>query len=377
MFNKIFITPVGLACNLACSYCYNTTNDQRTTVTESGYSLISDEILDAIIECITPHIRNRLTVTWHGGEPLLARPSFYYRAIDRINKRLGDSVKVDYDMQTNATLVNDEWCKTFRDLSIRPSTSLDGPPGMHDANRYFPCGSGAYAQAMRGYNMLREHLGRCGVITVLNKANHNRIPELFEWVVANDIRSIDFQVCVKQQNQPDSMTALSDQESIDALTSLFDLWFAHDDPALRVRIYCDAIRGILGARPRVCSWCGGCGSFLSFDQHGNVFLCARWHVYPETSFGNLLTDPFSLILDRRYHGALQESIQRGQRWCQDCRWLGACGGGCPFLKFSKKASCDIEYPLCGVRRHLFNHIEEQVSRHCKLLKPGIVSSAQC
>lgn len=124
MFTKIFITPVDFDCNLSCDYCYNTTNDCRQITRSYKTNVIDGRILTRIFESIKPYIQNRLTIIWHGGEPLLAGKSFYRRADQEIKRILGDAVIVDYGLQTNATLVDEEWCILMKELKIKPSTSL-------------------------------------------------------------------------------------------------------------------------------------------------------------------------------------------------------------------------------------------------------------
>lgn len=360
MFSKIFITPVGFDCNLGCNYCYNTTNGCRK-ITEKPLQLISDEVLVKLFTSIKPYINDRLLIIWHGGEPLLAGKDFF-RGAHKLAKRLLGQIEIEYGVQTNATLVDRDWCLLMKDLNIKPSTSLDGPAKFHDVNRFFPCGRGSYEAAVNGFKMMKEVIGYCGVLTVLNKTNFQYPEELFEWVIDNEIFNIDFQLCAKQRNQSDNKLSLSGEEAANALIRLFDLWFEHDDERINVRIFSDAIKGVLGGQPRVCSWHNGCANYLSFDNFGNVFACARYHVYPETSFGNIVTDKFSSIVEARCHGLAQQKIAEGQQVCAKCKWNKACGGGCPFLKYATYGNFDKLYPFCLPRKRLFQHIAQVLDK---------------
>jgi len=106
MFSKIFITSVGFDCNLACNYCYNATNDCRK-ITEKPLYLISNEILAKIFVLIKPYLNDKLLIIWHGGEPLLAGKDFFRRA-HKLAEQLLAPIKIDYGVQTNATLVDYE-----------------------------------------------------------------------------------------------------------------------------------------------------------------------------------------------------------------------------------------------------------------------------
>lgn len=208
---------------------------------------------------------------------------------------------------------------------------------------------------------MREIVGFCGLLTVLNRINFKHSERIFNWVVDNNISHIDYQLCAKQRNQEGRDLTLSDDEAGKTLTGLFDLWFAHDDANIHVRIFEDAIRGILGGQPRVCSWKNGCGAYLSFDSAGNVFVCARYHVYPETFFGNIMRDKFEDIIEKRYRGDMQSKIENGQKLCAECSWKAACGGGCPLLKYATYGHFDSLYPFCVPRKHLFEHIAKIIA----------------
>lgn len=361
MISKLLITPVGMECNLQCSYCYN--GSHRNSV-DNPSKIISDEILYKIFTEIYSFCKDEdyLDVIWHGGEPLLAGQEFYRRAIAIERECLGGKIKLINGIQTNSTLVDDSWCELFKEFDFFPSTSLDGPQFLHDQLRVDSFGEGSYERALKGYLLIKSHGIRCGLLLVVTSVNVEYPAEIFEWILDNDIKSLDFLLCAEPEKRRENKSNLevSQKQAIKFMTELFDIWFKRDDPNLKVRTFRNAIRSEVGGRSNICSWALGCLKHISLDESGNVFLCARFNVFPETSFGNISKDSLKNILSSNQTKRIHKEITNGAAECRVCEWQKACGSGCPFLKYAIQGKFDGSFVHCVVRKTLFEHIKKNI-----------------
>lgn len=361
MISKILITPVGMECNLRCEYCYN--GSHRNSV-ESPSMVIPDELLYKIFTEIYPFCKNEhsLDIIWHGGEPLLAGKGFYRRAVAIEKECLGDKIRLINGIQTNCTLVDNSWCDFFKEFDFFPSTSLDGPQFLHDQVRINSLGKGSYEKALRGYQLIKSRGIKCGLLMVITSANAAYYKELFQWILDTNIDSSDFLICVEPEKRHLNKPSLeiSQKEAIRFMTNFFDIWFDHNDPNIKIRVFRDVLLSEMGGQPNVCSWKLGCLKHISFDENGNVFPCARFNVFPETSFGNIAENSLADIMDGDRTKKIYQEIAKGAEKCQSCEWQKACGSGCPFLKYAIHGKFNGQFVHCETRKALFRHIRERI-----------------
>lgn len=362
MFAKIFIKPVGFSCNISCKYCYNNVNSCRTA---PSHSVMNLDTFALIIKSLLPYMGEKFQIVYHGGEPMLAGQQFYFRTTELL-KNIVKGKLVKQFIQTNATLVDDSWAKIFRDLEILPSTSLDGPKELHNLTRIDFNESGTYERALGGYWKLRNVVGFCGALGVINRHNWNKAAIMFHWLVENNIRTIDFLPCAPQRGFRNNDLWVTPEQASEFYIQLFDLWFTLDNPDIRIRIFYDAIKGVLGGTPKVCSYRpDGCKKYLSFDINGDAYHCGRYDVYKETCLGNIHNDGIEMIIEEKLNGHIQREITVNQEACKKCKWVESCGGGCPFLKYSERGNFKGVFSYCSTRLELFEHVKQKV-----LLKNG-------
>jgi len=360
ILNKLLIHPVDFDCNMACRYCYN--GSFGTPVVKSE-RVISDNLLFKIFDEIYDFLNaDKLMVIWHGGEPLLAGKDFFLRAMEIQQEASRGRYSFRNCVQTNGTLVDAEWvdiCKRFR---IAPSVSIDGCPELHNKVRIFLDGSPTYEKAMGAYNMFRKEM-RTGLLLVVSKANVNEPEAIWQWILRENIKSLDILPCLEPEkyHKGCSIYSVSEEEIIDFSVRLFDLWFEHADPSIRIRTFKDGIKGQLGGHVNVCSWKGGCLTHISLDPNGNIFPCGRYHCYPETSFGNLNQSSLAEIMESSKTKTIHRLIAEGQKECVGCKWYKICNSGCPFLKYAINGHWGGRYIHCRSRQALFTHIRERIS----------------
>ena len=169
--------PVSSACNLRCEYCYYCGKDQALHI---GQTRMSDEVLEAYIrQSLAMHGRDaRVEFAWHGGEPTLAGPGFYRKAL-ALQRRYGQGRHIVNTLQTNATLLSDELCHLFKNEGFLIGVSIDGPEAFHNAYRRTAGGEGSFSLTMRGIELLQKHRVPFNTLTTVNRKNQDAPEEVY------------------------------------------------------------------------------------------------------------------------------------------------------------------------------------------------------
>ena len=342
-----------MACNLACSYCYNSPFADPLGSVE----MISVALLRKLYEGLTVSAAQKLTVIWHGGEPTLAGIDFFASTIRDQDVIRATGRTVHNCIQTNGTRLTDDWCVLFAKNDIRPSLSVDGPTELHDQHRRDRGGHGTHGQVMQAIARLRKHNVDFGLLVVVTRDTLSRVDALFDWIVEHHVSHLDLLPCFEsnRDGQPSKRVPTNDELS-EFFIRMFDRWWEHDDPTIRIRTFQDILRDELGGTTRVCSWRGNCSWIVSLNESGRVYPCARFHGFNDIALGELGTATLPDILKSPRAIELRQSMARGQEECLDCRWLRVCGGGCPFARYATGGTFSAPYAFCKMRQRLFEHI---------------------
>lgn len=349
MFNLLSRGPVDLLilqptpfCNLDCSYCYlpNRTLGKKMPI----------EIVRAVGEKIMRcrYVEKSFTVVWHSGEPLAAGLKWYQEAVAALDfKRRG--LEVDYSVQTNGSLINDDWCEFFKEHDFKVGVSIDGPAFLHDRNRKTRGGKGSHSLVMAGIEALHRAKLDCHVISVITAESLEHPVEFLTFFKEIGIKSIGFNFEEKEDyNKKSSLDSVSgvDARVRQFLTACQQLNQSWGSP-LRIRELENATALIstwTEGRERVLPLVGTQENSLfrlvSVDWEGNFstfspeLLGANYAQGKSFSFGNILTGEFDDALKNPVLKEVEQEIRAGIKQCRDkCKYFGFCGGGSPANKF--------------------------------------------
>ena len=163
--------PTGATCNLACSYCFFL--DKELLYPDSQFRM-NEETLEAYIrQLIESHRSSHVTVAWQGGEPTLMGLDFYKKAIDLQEKYQRPGMVFENTLQTNGTLLDDQWCEFFKENNFLIGLSLDGPRALHDAYRVDKGGKPTFDRVMRGLRLLQKHGVEYNLLVTVNRLTGN------------------------------------------------------------------------------------------------------------------------------------------------------------------------------------------------------------
>ena len=345
----VMLKPAGAHCNLACKYCYYL--EKNNLYQNSHRHLMSDEILEQFTrEYIEAQTMPQVLFTWHGGEPLMRSIDFYKKALE-LQKKYAHGKQIDNVIQTNGTLLTDEWCEFFAKNHWLVGISIDGPQEYHDHYRVTPAGKPSWEKVMQGISLLKKHRVEWNAMAVVNAYNAEHPLEFYHFFRDNGCQYLQFTPIVERLTEHEdgrTLASLADDREIplaDAsvtpqqwgnfLCTIFDDWVRHDVGKTFVEIFDCTLANWMGVLPGICAYSKECGHAGVMEHNGDVYSCDHF-VFPEYKLGNIKDQS---LIDMLY-GEKQQAFSRLKhtslpRQCKECDMEFACHGECPKNRFEK------------------------------------------
>ena len=367
----VMLKPAGAHCNLACKYCYYLEKNKLYPTAQRH--LMSNEMLEQFTrEYIEAQTMNQVLFTWHGGEPLLRSIDFYRKALSLQQKYAG-SRRIDNVIQTNGTLLTDEWCEFFAQNHWLVGISIDGPQPDHDHYRLTAAGKPSWKKVMQGIKLLKKHGVEWNAMAVVNAYNANHPLEFYRFFKENGCQFLQFTPIVERLTRHEdgrTLASLADKDEISLseasvapeqwgyfLCAIFDEWVRKDVGKIFVEIFDCTLANWMGISPGICAYSKECGHAGVMEHNGDVYSCDHF-VFPEYKLGNIRDHS---LIDMLY-GEQQQEFSRLKhsslpRQCKECDMEFACHGECPKNRFMKDKYGDsgLNY-LCPGYYHYYQHV---------------------
>lgn len=367
----VMLKPAGAHCNLACKYCYYLEKNKLYPTAQRH--LMSDEMLEQFTrEYIEAQTMNQVLFTWHGGEPLLRSIDFYRKALFLQQKYAGGR-RIDNVIQTNGTLLTDEWCEFFAQNHWLVGISIDGPQPDHDHYRLTAAGKPSWKKVMQGIKLLKKHGVEWNAMAVVNAYNANHPMEFYRFFKENGCQYLQFTPIVERLTRHEdgrTLASLADKDEISLseasvapeqwgyfLCAIFDEWVRKDVGKIFVEIFDCTLANWMGVSPGICAYSKECGHAGVMEHNGDVYSCDHF-VFPEYKLGNIRDHS---LIDMLY-GEQQQEFSRLKhsslpRQCKECDMEFACHGECPKNRFMKDKYGDsgLNY-LCPGYYHYYQHV---------------------
>ncbi|GAK51437.1 radical SAM domain protein [Candidatus Moduliflexus flocculans] len=354
---QVFAKPIGAACNLDCRYCYYLKTEQFYTENEPARMPLN-LLEEYIVQQIEAFPGEEIRFSWHGGEPTLAGLD-YFRAIAAIQrKHQPRNWRILNGMQTNGTLLDDEWCRFLAQEGFFVGVSLDGTPELHDAYRTTKQQQPTHAQALRGYHLLRKHGVACDLLCVVNALNVKQPLEIYRFFKEINASYLTFLPLV-ERDEDGNVSPLSVPSAAfgEFLCAIFDEWQANDIGKIKVQIFEEAARTAFGQEHSLCIFRPTCGDIPVIERNGDVYSCDHY-VNQEHLLGNIKTTPLVDMLDSPAQMAFGKKKATLPRYCQRCEVKAMCYGECPKNRFLQTPDGEpgLNY-LCAGYRRFFTHCQ--------------------
>lgn len=368
----VMLKPVGSVCNLACEYCYYL--EKGKLYPEQKNHIMTEALLEKFIqEYLNCQTLPQVLFTWHGGETLMRPISFYKKAIE-LQHRYGNGRQIDNCIQTNGTLLTDEWCQFFKENNFLVGVSIDGPQEFHDEYRRNRQGLPSFHKVMKGIDLLKKHGVEYNAMAVVNDYNVDFPLEFYNFFKEIDCHYIQFAPIVERITTQHNGTHLTFPEqqdttiklapfSVDSdkwgdfLCAIFDEWMKEDVGNYYIQLFDSTLANWVGEQPGVCTLASTCGHAGVMEFNGDVYTCDHY-VFPEYKLGNVYTQTLTEMMYSQKQLAFgADKHDKLPSQCKACDFLFACNGECPKNRFlhTPNGEPGLNY-LCRGYKKFFKHV---------------------
>jgi uncharacterized protein len=391
----VMAKPTGAVCNLDCQYCFFLSKD---TLYPGSNFRMPDDVLEAYIRQVVEAQRSsQVTIAWQGGEPTLMGLEFFRKANALARKFVRPGTTLEHTIQTNGTLLDDEWCEFLAANGFLVGLSIDGPRAMHDAYRVNKAGDPTFSQVMRAAGLMQRHKVQFNILCTVHDVNvghpldvyrffrdeaggqflqfipivERATPETVEianagWGDRNRRRPLYTQkgsVVTERTVKPELWGAF--------LIAVFDEWVAHDVGKVFVQMFESALASWMGLPASLCIFAETCGNALALEHNGDVYSCDHF-VEPRFRLGNIREEHLVQLIasdrQRAFGNAKRDSLPS---YCRECEVRFACNGECPRNRFllTPEGEEGLNY-LCAGYKAFFRHIDQPMKIMANLLRRG-------
>lgn len=367
----VMLKPVGASCNLRCKYCYYL--EKANLYKHTPTRVLSEEMLEQFTkEYIEAQTMSQVLFTWHGGETLMRPLSFFRKAVE-LQKKYAGGRRIDNTIQTNGTLLTDEWCEFLHENNWLVGVSIDGPQEFHDEYRRTATGAPSWVKVMRGIQLLNKHNVEWNAMAVVNDFNADYPLDFYHFFKDNGCKYLQITPIVERiVNHEDGrhLATLTDSDEAPLadfsvtpeqwgsfLCTIFDEWVRHDVGQTYVELFDCILANWVGETPGICVYAKECGHAGVMEFNGDVYSCDHF-VFPEYRLGNIREKSIAEML----YGKQQQQFSKLKSQslpeeCRECKWLFACNGECPKNRFIKDCYGNPgKNYLCQGYRMFFEHV---------------------
>ena len=361
-----FVFKIASRCNLNCSYCYMYNMGDNTYLKQP--KVMSIDTVHAFARALKRHCQNnairRVDIAFHGGEPLLAGKDLIRETVKIINETVVD-VEVKYVIQTNGTLLDDDWMDLFNELDIQVGISIDGPKKFHDMYRVYHNNKGSFDEVVKGVNV-RNNKSIGGLISVVNI----KIPpkDLFDFYLSLNARSVNLLLpdC-HYDNLPDGMAKLRDKREAkygDWLIELYDIWVSYEKKGRPKIPYFENIIGMILGLEKGDELIGKRkNKALTIETDGAIEvvdplrICENGFTRNELNVHkNEISDIEELPIYQMYYNSHERLCAK----CNACPIQTICGGGYLGHRYSRSNGFDNASIYCNDIMKMVSHIQRDI-----------------
>jgi uncharacterized protein len=385
--------PTGAICNLDCAYCFFL--DKEVFYPGSKFRMRDDVLEQYIRQLIESHQTEGVNIAWQGGEPSLMGLDFFRHAISLVEKYRRPGMSFLHTMQTNGTLLNDEWAAFFKEHGFLIGISIDGPRPLHDVYRVDKGGRPTFDKVLRGLRLLQKHGVEYNILTTVNRVNGDYPLEVYRFL--RDEAGTDWMqfIPVVERINADGRTLYQEGGTVSErsvlpeqfgrfLSAIFDEWVRRDVGTIFVQTFEAALSNWLGrANSGMCVFNETCGTGLAIEHNGDLYSCDHF-VEPNYLLGNIQDrHMIELVASHQQLKFGQDKRDTLPRYCLECDVRFACHGECPKNRFraaprSPEGGVGILTPdgepglnyLCAGLKEFFHHVDFPMKLMAGLLRRG-------
>ncbi len=369
--------PTGPICNLDCEYCFFLSKE---TLYPGDRFRMTDHVVETYIgQLLESQPDGEVIVAWQGGEPTLMGIDFFRHTVALAERLRRPGQRLLHTIQTNGTLLTDEWAEFLAEHRFLVGLSIDGPPELHDRYRVDKKGRPSSERVLSGLTHLQDSGVDVNVLCTVNAANQAHPLDVYRYFRdVLGLRHMQFIPIVERENdtgfqEGDTVTNRSvDPAAWGAfLTTIFDEWVRRDVGEVFVQMFDAALASWLELPSTMCIFRRTCGDALALEHNGDVYSCDHF-VEPDHLLGNIVeTHMVELVASPRQRAFGQAELDTLPAYCRNCEVRFACNGECPKNRFTltPDGEAGLNY-LCAGYRSFFNHVDGPMRLMAELLRGG-------
>lgn len=355
---QIFVKPVGPCCNLSCRYCYYL--DRKSLFPGTDHFIMGDDILKKyVIQHIQASDKRNISFSWHGGEPLMAGIDFFRKVVKLQKEYKPSGSKIVNGIQTNGTLIDDEWCRFLSSENFIVGISIDGPGDLHNNYRRTKADGNTLQQVIHGYELLRKYGVLPEILCVVSAENVKYPLVVYNFFKRLGAEYITFlplvEPCLELPEKVSRNSVPSGEFGL-FLSAIFDEWVEKDIGKIKIQIFEEAARTAFNQEHTLCIFKVNCGGVPVVEHTGAFYSCDHY-VDRNHMLGKITTHAVSYFLDSEK----QKTFGRVKsltlpKYCKECGVIQMCNGECPRNRFiaAPDGEPGLNY-LCSGYKYFFNH----------------------
>jgi uncharacterized protein len=347
---SLLVKPAGADCNLACTYCFYL--EKCGLYPQTKVHRMSDETLHRMIGSYMRTRQPSYSFGWQGGEPTLMGLDFFRKVTSYQQELAPPGAQVSNGLQTNGSLIDDEFARHLADYRFLLGVSLDGPEDVHDTYRRLAGGGGSYARVRRGIEALQRHSVEFNILVLVSRANIGRAAEVYRFLRSEGFRYLQFIPCVEFDDSGSlSDFAVTGEEWGRFISEIFDEWYPTDTRKVSIRLFDSVLQFLVNGQYTMCSMGGSCNSYLVVEHSGDIYPC-DFYVESELKLGNVHDTELGSVFNKPESVKFARKKTKWAEECASCQFLSFCSGDCPK---QREARDDHRSWLCEGWKHFYEH----------------------
>ena len=345
------IKPASSKCNLQCRYCFY--RDVANNRSISDYGVMSSQIMGLLIDNVLNSFLDEVEIqfAFQGGEPLCAGLIYFEEFVSYVNTRKKKYHHVNYSIQTNGTLIDNQWIEFFKVNKFLVGLSLDGFETNNDKYR----GMGTYRKIMNAVELLRINNVEFNILTVLTNELAKHPNQLFDFYKDHGFNNVQLIPCIAQIGEHNSYQ-LAPNNFYTFYDAFFDNWFNHfiKGNYISISFFDDLIRMFKGLLPFQCGALGFCSIQFIVEADGSVYPC-DFYVTDDYKMGNISENSIIDLTRSTKAKMFLSEKRRTSKLCAECKFINICHNQCKRLNV-----CIFDNDTCGFRSFLMKN-ENKIS----------------
>lgn len=363
---NILIKPCSSDCNLHCDYCFYLKKSKLYP--GSNIHKMSSNILERLISTYLNTEQQHYVFLWQGGEPLLMGLDFFKNAINLQQKYGKPGTLITNIIQTNGTLINDDWCKFFNEYKFLVGISIDGPKNLHDIYRKNG-DRGSHSTVIKSIRCLQKNQVDFNALVAVHNKNIDYPIKIMKSLVNLNIFYHQYIPIIEFDSHGNPLPWTITGESWGKfLIELFDHWQSKYLKKVSVRIFDSIINYMLNRQKNICSWHQDCSSYYVIEYNGDVYPC-DFFVEKSYKLGNISKNNWQYFNKSKIKEQFNKKKSILHKYCNTCSYLQLCMGGCPKYKKYKPINPNNLSWLCKGWKAFLDH---SLSKFDTIIKDNLI-----